>query len=219
MYRIAVCEDEANVREQLCSCCNDILNEDMIEHKIMPFSSAEEFESEADDFDLVMLDIDLGGKSGLDMARDLRRAGSRISIIFVTGHEEYLRYGYSVQPVHFLLKPISKAELSEAIAADIRINHSNDSVVLYSGTKTVILPIEKFIYGESYNHNVLVHTTDGNHFFRTSLIDIERRMDSKAVCRCHNSYIVNMRYIKELTRSGIILTTGQKLPVRKEVLQ
>ena len=42
------------------------------------------------------------------------------------------------QPVQFLLKPISKAELSDAIAADIRINHSSDSVVMYSGMKAVI---------------------------------------------------------------------------------
>ncbi len=40
--------------------------------------------------------------------------------------------------VQFLLKPISKAELSDAIAADIRINHSSDSVVMYSGMKAVI---------------------------------------------------------------------------------
>ena len=124
-----------------------------------------------------------------------------------------MKYGYSVQPVHFLLKPISKTELAEALAADLRMKKRSERAVLKSGSKLVTLPIETFIYAESYDHNVLVHTADGVKIFRTSLTDMKCRTEGCHVCRCHNSYIVNMRFISEITKHSIILKTGVRLPV------
>ena len=106
-YRLAVCEDEEKVREEIQDFCDSILRDMRIQGDITAFASAQELERELDGgrkFDTLILDIQMEEKemSGMDLARLLRKRGDRTGIIFVSGYEEYLLEGYSVQPVHFL---------------------------------------------------------------------------------------------------------------------
>ena len=71
MYRVAVCEDEKNLREDLCAQCAAILSELQIEHTVTPYSSAEELEaafSAGAEFSLLCLDILMDGKTGMKLA-------------------------------------------------------------------------------------------------------------------------------------------------------
>ena len=93
MYRLAVCEDEAAVRADLCARCGEILDGLRVEHEIVPFPSAEALEdalSAGARFDLLCLDILMAGKNGMELAREVRACDDRVSILFVTGSEEYL---------------------------------------------------------------------------------------------------------------------------------
>ena len=78
MYRVAVCEDEKNLREDLCAQCAAILSELQIEHTVTPYSSAEELEaafSAGAEFSLLCLDILMDGKTGMKLAQELRQQG------------------------------------------------------------------------------------------------------------------------------------------------
>ena len=84
MYQIAVCEDETLARESLCGMCGEILSERNISYEITPFSSAEALEgamAAGARFDLLCLDILMGGKSGMDFARQLRQRDEKISVL------------------------------------------------------------------------------------------------------------------------------------------
>ena len=137
VYRVAVCDDERAACEEVCRLCDDILTQDGIPHRIVPFASASALDAclrEGDDaFDLLVLDIAMRGQSGMELAHELRRRRDRVSIVFVTGCEEYLEEGYGVQPVHFLLKPVTRERLSEALHADRELNHSPKTVTLQRG--------------------------------------------------------------------------------------
>ena len=85
MYQIAVCEDETLARESLCGMCGEILSERNISYEITPFSSAEALEgamAAGARFDLLCLDILMGGKSGMDFAAScgsgMRRSASSL---------------------------------------------------------------------------------------------------------------------------------------------
>ena len=108
-YKLAVCEDDEMIRKELCGLCGGILDEEGVCYEITVFSSAAEVEAalyeKGEVYDLLLLDIVMPGMSGMEFAQALRQRRNRTSIIFVTGNEEYLLEGYSVQPVQFLLKP------------------------------------------------------------------------------------------------------------------
>ncbi len=216
-YRLAICEDNDTIRAQLHSLCREVLNEIGVEHSIMDFSSAQELENlleaENNPFDLLLLDIQMEGLTGMELAQSLRQRGDRVSIIFVTGCEDYLPQGYSVQPIHFLLKPVSREALSAALRTDWELNHKPKTAVLRIGSKTVSLTLSEIRYIESYNHNIIIHQTEGDRTCVFSLTEFERQMPPNQFCRCHNSYLVNMAYVEEIGRTELSLRGGVGVPI------
>lgn len=218
IYRVALCEDDALIRSQLCDLCADILKEWSLPHTIGSFSSAEELNkylAEHDDpFDVLLLDIQMEGLSGMELAQELRDQGNRISIIFVSGCEDYLLKGYEVQPVYFLLKPVERGAMEHALRTDWQLNHRPKTIVLYAGSKSITLEIAQICYAESYNHEILVHLTQGaDRLYSLPLWQLEKQLPSDQFCRCHKSYLVNLSYIESLSRTQLVLRGGHLLPI------
>lgn len=218
MYRVAVCEDQTHIREELCALCRQALEELNIPHDITSFSSADQLgetmKGKNSVFDLLILDIQMEGKSGLELASELRQADDRVSIIFVTGCEEYLRDGYSVQPIQFLLKPVDYPALYNAIRTAWRLNSGKRRVVLQEGARTVLLTTQEVRYVESFNHGILIHQGDASCFYRVTLTEAERSIQpTGCFCRCHNSFLVNMDWVSEITRTKVVLSDGEEIPI------
>ena len=217
IYRLAICEDDDAIRAQLHSLCQEILTENSVEHSIMDFASAQKLNDvltvESNPFDLLLLDIQMEGLTGMELAQSLRQRGDRVSILFVTGCEDYLPEGYSVQPIHFLLKPVSREALAAALHTDWQLNHRPKTAVLRIGSKMVSLPLADIRYIESYNHNIIVHQTEGDRTYFPSLTDFEKQMPRDQFCRCHNSYLVNMAFVEEIGRTELSLRGGVQLPI------
>ena len=143
MYWVAVCEDEKNLREDLCAQCAAILLELQVEHTVTPYSSAEELEaafSAGAEFSLLCLDILMDGKTGMKLAQELRERDDRTSILFITGSTEFLKDGYSVRPIQYLLKPVSREDLEQAIKTDLRLYHQPRTVTFRVAGRTFVLP-------------------------------------------------------------------------------
>ena len=170
--------------------------------------------AEENSYDLLLLDIELEGKSGLQFASELRRADDRVSIIFVTGCEEYLRDGYAVQPIHFLLKPVDYPMLYDAIRTDWRLNGSKRHFVLQEGARTIPLTVQQVRFVESFNHGILIHNGEGSSFYRITLAEAEREIQpAGCFCRCHNSFLVNMDWVSEITRTRVVMRDGAQIPI------
>lgn len=188
-YRIAICDDDDIIRENLCSLCSDILTNDSAEYRLEPFCSVCELEkrlnAEGCPFDLLILDIQMDGMTGMELARSLREKGNRVSIIFVTACEDYLSEWYGVQPIHFLLKPVHREALASAIHTDLKLNYIPKTVVVHIGNK-------------------LVHL---------SLSDFEKQLPMGQFARCHNSYLVNLDEVREIGRTELSLQSGETLPM------
>lgn len=76
---------------------------------IKAFPSAEAFlfhYADAKDFDILLLDIEMGGMVGVELAREVRRDNETVQIIFITGYSDYIAAGYDVAALHYLVKPV-----------------------------------------------------------------------------------------------------------------
>lgn len=221
VYRVAVCDDERAACEEVCRLCDDILTQDGVPHRIVPFSSASALDAclrEGDDaFDLLVLDIAMQGQSGMELAHELRRRRDRVSIVFVTGCEEYLEEGYGVQPVHFLLKPVTRERLSEALRADRELNHSPKTVTLQRGGRLLRLALSDIYYVETgVKHNVKIVTPAHAHLFPASLSYMEQALPAEQFVRCHKSYLVNLEHVTEVGRTAVRLDSGEEVPVGRK---
>ena len=176
LYRVAVCEDEAILCANLCAQCESILDKLKVEHRITSFSSAEKLENAllaGEEFSLLCLDILMGGKSGMKLAQELRQRDDKTSILFITSSTEFLKDGYSVRPIQYLLKPVQAAELEQAITTDLRLYHRPSTVTFHAGGKTLVIPTEDIYYAESREHGTVLHMTHGEKFLPLSLSQTE----------------------------------------------
>ena len=216
MYQIAVCEDDAAVREPLCRMCSEILEHMEVSHEVTPFSDAEALEramTAGTRFDLLCLDILMDGKTGMEFARQLRERDDKTSILFITNSEEFLREGYEVRPIHYLFKPVDREQLARALETDLRLHHRPDSVTIRAGASVTVLPLDELLYVESRDHVLVAQLEQGELVLRMRLSDMEVVLRGDWFCRCHNSYLVNMRRIVRLDRKGLLLENGAWIPI------
>lgn len=221
MYRVAVCEDEAILCANLCAQCESILDKLKVEHRITSFSSAEKLENAllaGEEFSLLCLDILMGGKSGMKLAQELRQRDDKTSILFITSSTEFLKDGYSVRPIQYLLKPVQAAELEQAITTDLRLYHRPSTVTFHAGGKTLVIPTEDIYYAESREHGTVLHMTHGEKFLPLSLSQTEGILPGSLFCRCHNSFLVNLSHICEEGGRTLYLTDGSDLAIGRRYI-
>lgn len=217
-YRVALCEDEAVERGQITDLCQDILATQGVEAEIVPFSSADELRQAAEEkraaFDLYLLDIQMEGTTGLELAQWLYDQGVRDRVIFITGNPEYALAGYEAHPLHYLLKPVSRERLEAALGRALE-KHGAQAVLFQRGGQAVPLLVEEIRYLESLNHGVVVHLGDGEQAFSVPLTEAERLLPAGIFRRCHRSYLVNLTWVERATHAGVLLKDGERLPMSR----
>lgn len=89
-------------------------------------------------YDLLLLDIEMGKMNGLDLARKIRTENEKLPIIFVTGYDEYMQYGYDVSALHYLIKPVNKDRLFQALDKWKQRSDKEDETVLVNAESVLI---------------------------------------------------------------------------------
>lgn len=216
-YRVALCEDEAVERDQIAGLCRDIFSALGVEAEVVPFPSADDLrrtvEAGRTSFDLYLLDIQMReGASGLDLARQLYHWGVQDKIIFLTGSLEYAIQGYDVEPLHYLLKPVSRERMEEGLQRALR-KRGPRTVRFQRSGKVVSLPVPEIRYLESRDHGTVVYLRDGVQTFSISLAEAEQLLPRGIFRRCHKSYLVNLNWVSHASHSGVYLKDDSQIPM------
>ena len=217
-YSLAVCEDDRTIRETVCRFCDEILEEAGIPHEITAFSQVEVVEAaltaKKKQIHLLILDIETGNKTGMELAQELRSRNDERSILFITGHEKYLSVGYEVRPVQFLLKPINWEKLKKAVLTDWRLHHSPQTLILKKGRQTVRIPFHTVLYVEAMeNHRVKIGQSDGDEVFQSGLLELQQLLPADRFLRCHKSYLINLDHVKRMDKTAFIMDNEYRIPI------
>ena len=113
-YKIAICDDSDADRQYVLHMVNRwALAAGHLVHTDT-FASAESFlfrYAESGDYDILLLDIEMGHMDGVALAKRLRKENDTIQIIFITGYSDYISEGYEVAALHYLMKPVKEEKL------------------------------------------------------------------------------------------------------------
>lgn len=116
MYRIAVVDDEALVRDSLREGTEAALRRAGLQGEVQTFASAEEFlQNMGQPFHLVLLDIQMDGMDGMTCAERLRQQDQDVVIIFITSMVQYAVQGYRVDALDYIVKPVTPGQLQESL--------------------------------------------------------------------------------------------------------
>ncbi len=108
MLSIAVCDDNKSYRSVVLNVCQNFMNDKGVQAQIDEYASAEQIIASGEHYDLIFLDIEMDGMSGISYKDKLWEDASDTRIIFVTSHKECMCEGFGDNVQGFLIKPIDE---------------------------------------------------------------------------------------------------------------
>lgn len=168
--------------------------------------------------DALFMDIQIPGEmNGLAVAKEIHSLDENVPIIFVTSYGEYAEDGYEVNALRYIRKPISEHIIFNCM--DVlwhrwSLRHTK-CVVIELPTQILRLPVDYILYVEVTGHYCLHYTTGNCKKYRIqySLDALRKKLPSNLFIQCHRSYIVNLIYIRNISKGCITMANGQTIQI------
>ena len=214
-YRIAICDDCITDAEFIKTMLYNWSLECKVSVQAEVFPSAESFlfhYTEDKGFDILLLDIEMGGMDGVTMAKQIRRDNESVQIVFITGYSEYIAEGYEVAALHYLMKPINKEKLFSVLNRAIEKLKKNERYLnLRLSGEMVRLPFFEIRYLDVHQNYVTIHAKEA-YTVKRSLGEFEEELD-ECFYRVGRAMILNLKYIQRVTKKEVYLSEGIILPL------
>jgi len=188
--------------------------------------------------DLVFLDIQMPKLTGFEM---LELLDTLPNIIFTTAYNEYAIKAFEHNAIDYLLKPFSKERFQDAVEKGLDrvrnqdvnreevkklVEHQDQQkdsinrVVVKSGSKIHVIPVDRIRYIEAQDDYVMIYTQEGRHLKQKTMKYFQNHLDGDEFCRIHRSYIVRVDQIVQLEPYEkeswvVVLNKGEKLKVSR----
>ena len=155
--------------------------------------------------DVVFLDVEMPGASGLDTAPHIRERRDPPAVVFVTAHAEYAVDAFAVEAFDYLLKPVDPDRLARVVER-LRDRSQEDAapvdkVPVVAGGRTELLDPDQIQYAHAEGDYSRVHTYDRAYLCTSSLGELEDRLGPR-FARIHRSYLVNLAKVVGVRRAA-----------------
>ncbi len=215
VYKIAICDDENVESQYILSIVEKWSNENNVEIKVDRFNSAEAFlfhYAESNDYDIFLLDIEMGKMDGVTLAKKIRKDNETVQIIFITGYSNYISEGYEVAALHYLMKPVNEKKLFEVLNRAVLKIEKNERVLIIEHAKEMVrCPLYEIAYLEVNQNYVTIHAKQ-SFTVKKTLKDFEELLDERFY-RIGRSFIINLNMIERVTKMEVILSNGSSIPL------
>lgn len=214
-YKVAICDDSDADRRYIMDMVRSWASAAGHEVQIDGFPSAESFlfrYAGESDYDILLLDIEMGAMDGVTMAKELRKSNDTVQIIFITGYSDYISEGYEVAALHYLMKPVNEEKLCLVLDRAAEKLAKNERVLNFEVSGEMVrVPIYQIRYADVIGNYVTVHAqTDVT--VKMTLGELEKRLDERFY-RVGRSALVNLTQISRVTRAEIRLNDGTAIPL------
>ena len=163
-------------------------------------------------FDIVFLDIYMPAKNGVEIAGGLQKVSPQTGIVFVTTSREHAVDAFSLQALHYLVKPVTTEGIVEAFRRLTKLHEKQRPMVTFPtgrGSSTVYL--DEIYYLQSMDHAVDIYLTGGRQLrVWGSLTELEQKLND-CFLKLNRSTIVNMEQIEQMGVDSCILRNGTRL--------
>lgn len=188
-----------------------------IEVYTSPDQLREKLRGRPDYYQLLLMDIGLDHDNGMEVARELLKNQAACRLIYITAYREYVFDCFDTRPLQYLLKPVKKDKLAEALLYDYQNNYKSEQQLLCSGDKILPVRVKEILYVESMQHKAVIRLCSGQSvFWKGSLSALQKELSPQLFCRCHNSYLINFFYVSRIERYEAALSNGTCVPVSKQ---
>lgn len=216
--RITLCDDDPAQTALLEAHCRQWARQRGVSLSTACYHSAEAFlfAWEGDKTaDALLLDIEMPGVNGMELARRLRQEQEDLPIVFVTGYPDYMAEGYEVSALQYLLKPIQQEKLFACLDRALRAAKTSPPLLVPCGEEVVRLRQEEILFLEAFAHTVQVVATGGTWTTAGGIGRWETQLDADSFVRPHRSYLVGLRHVRRIGRDDLTLDDGRTIPLSR----
>jgi len=215
---IAVCDDEKSVREQVCTLLLDFSSTyPKLKCHTTVFTNGEELMQSDKFFDLIFVDIEMGGIDGIQAARAVRKNDRKVALIYITNHPEYALKTFAVHPFDFIPKPIDKPKFFATMTEFIKYTRDKAQSEMLefkkSSGKLFLNASDVYYFEYVANRTIVAVTKHGNKEIKGNIKDILPILEGHGFFSPHKSCIISLAYVKESDKHDIQMCNGATVPL------
>lgn len=213
--KIAICDDNLLFGSQALNEVKKILENNQVEHCLSLFQSGKSL-LDSGFFDIVFLDIEMEGLSGIETAEKLRSLGRNSRIIFLTSYQKYVFSAFDVSASHYLLKPLDTQKLEKILT---RITNELTTEKEYCctfkcGSQIHRIPFSQIEFAEVFGRKILLHAKQEIFSFNGKLDELAKSFPN-CFFRCHKSYLINLAKVAKYDKKAATLSSGESIPISR----
>ena len=220
--RTVVVDDEQLARDELCFLLSKLGDVEVVAQAANGVEALDVIEEQTPD--LVLLDVQMPGLTGFEVARRLLQGGFESHLVFVTAYDQHAIEAFDVNAVDYILKPVESARLETAIervrkrmqpdrgaarpvGADLdRLlqmlgdrNNRREQLAVKVGDRFLLIHADEVVHASVEDDviTVVTNSLSGTSNYRT-LDELQARLDPGVFWRVHRSHLVNINKIREI---------------------
>lgn len=223
MIKVAICDDEKNALYAICGAVEKMFQKENLVVNVTAFSDLSTLEKDVlrESFDLIMLDVDMKDKiNGIRFAERLRNMDVTAEIIFASGLESAVFDSFQAKPLAFVRKSCFIKDFSKCLPLIqeklYAKQHGEEYVTVTKGARVENVKVSDVMYVEGNLKKQIYYLIGGGEYVtKKSMRETESFLKDKGFLRIHCGFIVNCKYISEISGSDVILIDGKTLPVAR----
>ncbi|HCS66795.1 MAG TPA: DNA-binding response regulator [Oribacterium sp.] len=218
MLKIAVVEDQQEVREELCLFVRRYAEENSLQAEVVPIEDGEAVaEHYEPGWDIIFMDVEMPGLDGFRAAEKIRETDAEVVLVFVTNMAQYAIRGYEVDALDYVLKPVNYAQFALKLSRALqRVERRKGGQVTLQlpGGDVQLLYTKEIHYLETSSRMLHYHTVKGIFSVRASLQSAEKQLAGYHFARCNQCYLVNLAHVRGI-EDGFVLVGEDRLEVSR----
>lgn len=209
--RVAICDDIRKEHAQFINALHDLNS--MIKPECFTTAAAFfEAAKRATPFDIVFLDIYMPGENGVDIAKKLKEISPKTAIVFLTTSREHAVEAFSLNALHYLIKPVTKEKIEETFLRLTQLlSQKRSMITLTAGHDSYTIYLDEICYVRSASHAKEIFLTEGR-MIRVwmTMEELGKKLDSNFL-KLNRGNIVNMEQIAQMGIDACVLRDGTRL--------
>ena len=225
--RIGICDDDSFFLGMMEKWVSVYANDSEYDFEIRTYGAAIDLVNEIlkrdETYDLLFLDVEMEGMSGMEAAKKLRAEWYEGVICFVTGQDKYAFDAFSVDAIGYIKKPATYPDVKRIMQkALVQIFYQRDEVEaqkryieITTRSEKIMADIRQILYVEKRRNQCVLHLEDSEMVCYETLKNLYERLDKQKFYFAHQGFIVNFDKIKEVKKDIVCFGAGREVPLSR----